>query len=118
MKDVRPNISVRRVCRVLEVPQSSVTSNETDVATVTLRRPVDALRVNRIEELMKNRIQLPMALSATTPSARRAQMAATGFVVLQLCRLPSSESYVAQVKLGRHIDTLNNLGPEALCVNP
>lgn len=52
MKDVRPDISVRRICRVLDVPRSAVARIEHPAEAPTARRPLDAFLVERIRELI------------------------------------------------------------------
>ncbi len=47
-----PQVSIRRICRVLDVPRSAITRIEAPEAR-TARRPLDAFLVERIRELIK-----------------------------------------------------------------
>lgn len=53
MKDVRPQISVRHICRVLEVPRSAMSRHGASTDTQPARRPLDALLVERIADLIE-----------------------------------------------------------------
>lgn len=48
-----PQVSVRRICRVLEVPRSAAAREDASPAGASARRPLDSFLVDRIRELIE-----------------------------------------------------------------